>query len=183
MTMRTRTAAVLGVAVFALAACSNGEGSAGGDQEAGGGSAGATGATVAMVRVARGDLGPMLVDADGRTLYVFLADTGSTSTCYGECAANWPALVSSGRPAAADGIDPSMIGTTVRTDGSKQVTFDGRPLYVFGGDAAAGDTNGQGIGGVWFVVSPRGTPIEDAAGSHGDDAGQDDSGGSRGSGY
>jgi predicted lipoprotein with Yx(FWY)xxD motif len=162
--VRMRTTAVLGAAVVALvlASCANDGGQEGGGQAGGqptGEQAVSGGATVA---VADGDLGPMLVDSQGRTLYLFLADTGSRSTCYDDCASNWPALVSDGRPGAGDGIDASMLGTTARTDGSTQVTFEGQPLYRFGGDSAAGDANGQGIGGVWYVVSPQGTPIKDS---------------------
>lgn len=174
--LRIRTAAAVGAVVFALAACSDGNGgeAASGGQPSAGESTAGSGAKVA---VATGDLGPMLVDANGRTLYVFLADDGGKSTCYDDCASSWPALESTGTPRAGDGINASMLGTTTRTDGSTQVTFDGHPLYLFAGDSGAGDTKGQGIGDVWFVVSPKGSPIQDTGGSGSDGSG------SRGSGY
>jgi predicted lipoprotein with Yx(FWY)xxD motif len=162
---------MLGAAVFALvlAACSNG--GSGGQTEGGGqpaqGDGGATGSGGATVAVANGDLGQMLVDSQGRTLYLFLSDKGSTSTCEADCASTWPALTVTGQPTAGDGVDAATLGTTTRPDGGTQVTIDGHPLYMFSGDAAAGDTNGQGIGGVWFVVSPDGAPIKGSAGSRG----------------
>ncbi len=106
-------------------------------------------------------LGTILVDANGNTLYMFKPDTDGTSTCYDDCAASWPALIAKGEvKAGGDGdVDESLLGTTERDDGKMQVTYNGHPLYHFSGDAAAGDTNGQGIGDVWFVVSPAGEPI------------------------
>jgi predicted lipoprotein with Yx(FWY)xxD motif len=107
-------------------------------------------------------LGTILVDSKGNTLYVFLNDTGDTSTCTGDCAASWPALVAKGEVKAGGGgdVDASILGTTQRDDGSMQVTYNGHPLYHFAGDQAPGDTNGQGVGDVWFVVSPAGEPIK-----------------------
>jgi predicted lipoprotein with Yx(FWY)xxD motif len=107
-------------------------------------------------------LGTILVDSKGNTLYVFLNDTGDTSTCTGDCAASWPALVAKGEVKAGGGgdVDASLLGTTQRDDGSMQVTYNGHPLYHFAGDQAPGDTNGQGVGGIWFVVSPAGEPIK-----------------------
>jgi predicted lipoprotein with Yx(FWY)xxD motif len=107
-------------------------------------------------------LGTILVDADGNTLYVFLQDTGDTSTCTGSCAGTWPAFVAKGKVKAGGGgdVDASLLGTTKRDDGTMQVTYNGHPLYHFSGDQAAGDTNGQGIGSIWFVVSPAGDAIK-----------------------
>jgi predicted lipoprotein with Yx(FWY)xxD motif len=114
----------------------------------------------ATVEVESSDLGDIVVDAEGRTLYVFLADEGSESTCYEDCEAAWPPLSVEGEPIAGDGIDASLLGTSERTDGSAQVTLDGHPLYYFAQDAAPGDVNGQGVGDVWYVVSPAGAPIQ-----------------------
>lgn len=166
---------VLGAALVALvlAACSNGgsNGSSGGQAAGGGQATGAQGggqaAGGATVAVADGSLGKMLVDGQGRTLYLFLADESSSSTCAGDCASTWPALTVTGSPTAGDGVQASMLGTTPRQDGGTQVTFDGHPLYTFSGDSAAGDTNGEGIGGVWYVVSPTGTPIKSSGGGSG----------------
>lgn len=101
-------------------------------------------------------LGDVLVDATGRTLYLFTPDTGGTSTCYGQCATAWPPLLTSGTPVAGSGVDASLLGTTTRTDGSVQVTYAGHPLYYFAKDSAPGQTNGEGVGGVWYAVSPAG---------------------------
>lgn len=105
-------------------------------------------------------LGTILTDSDGRTLYVFLNDTDGESTCYDDCAQSWPALAARGEVVAGDGVDAALLGTVERTDGDAQVTYAGRPLYYFSGDEAPGDTNGQEIGDVWYVVSPEGEPVE-----------------------
>ena len=107
-------------------------------------------------------LGTILVDSKGNTLYVFMQDTSDVSTCTGDCAASWPALIAKGEVKAGGGgdVDESLLGTSARDDGTMQVTYNGHPLYHFSGDQAAGDTNGEGIGGIWFVVSPAGDPIK-----------------------
>jgi len=117
------------------------------------------GGAAATVQTGETALGMILTDAEGLTLYVFGADENGESTCYDDCAATWPALTVDGEPVAGDGLDPSKLGTNERTDGTVQVTYGGLPLYHFASDAAPGDTNGQGIGDVWFVVSPEGEPI------------------------
>lgn len=111
------------------------------------------------LEVADSELGSILVDEEGRTLYLFLSDAGGESTCYDECAANWPALEADGEPQAGEGVDTSLLGTTERDDGAVQVTYNGMPLYHYAGDQASGDTNGQGIGDVWYVVSADGEPV------------------------
>ena len=115
-------------------------------------------AEVATVQVAESDLGSILVDADGMTLYLFEADTDGTSTCYDECADAWPALTGEA-PTAGEGIDGSLLGTTERDDGQMQVTYADQPLYTFAADQAAGDTGGQGVGDVWYVVDPAGAAV------------------------
>src|SRR5574338_1135497 len=117
-------------------------------------------ATVAMTSSA--DFGPILVDDKGMTLYVFEKDTPNTSNCYDKCATNWPPLLTSGNPAAGDGVEASMLGTTQRTDGTMQVTYNGWPLYFYAKDKAAGDLNGQGVGDVWFVLAPDGSEVKAA---------------------
>ncbi len=110
-------------------------------------------------------LGKFLADQDGRTLYVFLKDTKNVSNCSGNCAATWPPLHAQGKPTAQSGVDASLLGTIQRQDGSTQVTYNGQPLYYYAADKAMGDTKGQGIGQVWYVVGPDGSPIKSAAGS------------------
>jgi predicted lipoprotein with Yx(FWY)xxD motif len=110
--------------------------------------------------VSSGDLGSYLTGADGKTLYYFAKDAvPGDSVCTGKCAAAWPPyLVKKGaaKPTAGDGVT-GVISTFKRSDGGRQVTFDGRPLYYFANDAAAGDTNGQGLFGVWFVAAADGS--------------------------
>ncbi|HTC69990.1 MAG TPA: hypothetical protein VK662_10515 [Acidothermaceae bacterium] len=119
----------------------------------------------ATVDVKTGSLGTYLTDGSGNTLYLYTPDTTSTSTCYGQCIAFWPAFVTSAAPQAGSGADASMLGTSKRTDGSTQVTYNGHPLYFFKKDKAPGDVTGQGTQGTWFVVSPAGKQIGSAASS------------------
>ena len=115
----------------------------------------------ATVTVTEGDtLGEFLVDAEGMTLYLFTNDSEGTSNCYDGCAASWPPLLTGGEPEAGDGVDATLLGTTERTDGTTQVTYNGLPLYFFASDQSTGDTSGQGVGGVWYVVSPEGEAVE-----------------------
>lgn len=113
------------------------------------------------VHVTETDLGPVLVNPEGLTLYVFTPDTDGVSTCYDDCAASWPA-VAGDTPIGPD-LDAAIFGTAPRDDGSDQLTVNGMPLYLFAGDAAPGDTNGQGLNGVWFVVDDTGSMIEAGA--------------------
>ncbi|HEX8940666.1 MAG TPA: hypothetical protein VF763_10955 [Candidatus Limnocylindrales bacterium] len=112
-------------------------------------------------------VGSFLTGADGRTLYVFAKDSPNTSVCSGQCATNWPPLeVPSGsQPMPGPGVTGTLATITRSDDGKLQVTYDGLPLYYFAKDAAAGDTNGQGIGGIWFVASPSGMPAASGAAS------------------
>lgn len=111
----------------------------------------------ATVMTAESDLGTILVDADGATLYLFTNDSPGVSTCEDACLAAWPPLI--GEPEAGTGVDDSLLGTLTRSDGSTQVTYNGWPLYYWANDVAAGDTTGQGVNGVWFVVDPEGEAI------------------------
>lgn len=114
----------------------------------------------ATVATATGDLGTLLVGPGGRTLYTFEKDAGSTSACTGACADAWPPLTTSGAPEAGGAARAALLGTTARPDGGVQVTYAGHPLYLYAGDAAAGETNGQGFGDAWYVVAPTGKAIE-----------------------
>ena len=110
-----------------------------------------------LVLVADSSLGSILVDGDGNTLYLFTPDQQGESVCYDGCEAAWPPLV--GEISAGDGIDGSLLGTAARTDGTEQVTYNGWPLYYFANDSAPGDTNGQGLNDVWYVLTPTGEGI------------------------
>lgn len=113
------------------------------------------------------DFGSILVDGNGFSLYLFMQDTqnSGTSTCTDAdgCTTEWPPLLTDGDPVAGEGVDAALLGTITRDDGSTQVTYNGWPLYLFEEDTAAGDTNGQGLdefGGLWFLISPTGEPIQ-----------------------
>jgi predicted lipoprotein with Yx(FWY)xxD motif len=115
------------------------------------------------VDVASTRLGQILVDAKGRTLYVFLADMGTRSACNSAaCVQYWPPVLTKGAPLAGAGVNVRLLGTTTRLDGTKEVTYAGHPLYYFISDTKSGDVTGQGIngfGGPWYVVSPSGMRI------------------------
>ena len=152
------TAAVVPLAALAVAGC--------------GGNSSDTGASTApstttsgrpgTVDVANSDLGTILVSAQGRTLYLFQKDSGTTSECTGACASAWPPLRANGKPTVGGGATASLVGTTQRSDGAPQVTYNGHPLYLFSGDTQAGDTTGEGstaFGGAWYAVSPAGDQV------------------------
>ena len=125
-------------------------------------SANGTKARGATVAVARLRLGRILVDGKGITLYDFAKDKGTTSTCYGACAALWPPLTTTGKPIAGAGVRASLLGTTKRKDGKLEVTYNGHPLYYFVTDRKPGQTTGQGLnqfGAPWWVLSPAGKEI------------------------
>jgi predicted lipoprotein with Yx(FWY)xxD motif len=106
-------------------------------------------------------LGRVLVAANGRTVYLFTADKGKESACYGQCAGVWPPLIGA-KPTVGAGLSASKLGTTKRKDGKPQVTYGGHPLYYFAPDKKTGDVKGQGIvhfGGSWWVVSAAGVKI------------------------
>jgi predicted lipoprotein with Yx(FWY)xxD motif len=113
----------------------------------------------ANVLAASSDLGDILTDADGMTIYFFASDTEGVSNCEDDCLANWPPVEVDGEPEGGEGVDADL-GTIERSDGTVQLTVNGFPAYYFAGDAAAGDTNGQGVGDVWWVFGADGEPIE-----------------------
>jgi predicted lipoprotein with Yx(FWY)xxD motif len=116
----------------------------------------------ARVDVTKTRLGRILVDSKGITLYDFPPDRGTTSVCYGACAALWPPLLTKGGPIAGPGVRSSLLGTTRRKDGKLEVTYNGHPLYYFVSDRKPGQTTGQGVnqfGGPWWVLSAAGKEI------------------------
>jgi len=113
----------------------------------------------AAVVTADSDLGAILTDAAGMTIYFFANDTEGTSNCEGDCLANWPPVEAEDSPAAGEGVT-AELGTIERSDGTRQLTVNGFPAYYFAADAAAGDVNGQGVGGVWWVFGADGEHIE-----------------------
>ncbi|HEX5728842.1 hypothetical protein [Microbacterium sp.] len=111
----------------------------------------------ALLRTADSSLGEIVVDGEGMTVYMFDNDTqgATSSSCSGQCAANWPALTTDSESPTVEGVT-GEVGTITGIDGALQVTLNGWPLYYFAGDAAAGDVNGQGVNEVWWVLTPAG---------------------------
>ncbi len=116
--------------------------------------------TGTAINVGSTKLGEVLVDSNGQTVYLFLADRGTTSNCNSaSCVQYWPPVLTDGAPQAGAGANVSLLGTTMRADGTTQVTYAGHPLYRFISDKKAGDVTGQGVNGFgarWYVVSPSG---------------------------
>jgi predicted lipoprotein with Yx(FWY)xxD motif len=146
--------AALAALAIVLAACGGGN-----DQDSGA-TASTAAAPAGTVAVASTALGDVLVDAKGRTLYVFTKDKGDQSVCSGKCAAAWPALTVTGAATPGTGVQASLLSTAKQGNGTTQVTYGGKPLYYFAGDKAPGETKGQGLNGVWFVVRGDGTLVQ-----------------------
>jgi predicted lipoprotein with Yx(FWY)xxD motif len=118
--------------------------------------------------VGKTGLGKVLVDSKGRTLYELGADGKNTSTCSGACATNWPPAKAPAKPTFGSGVSKSRLKVITRSDGSKQLSYAGHPLYRFIGDTKKGNTNGQGInafGGIWYVLTGKGKIVTGTAGS------------------
>jgi len=185
-----------GAAALALVAAgcgSSGDGSSsssgsGASSSGGSSSSGGPAATVAVK--SEGTLGKILVDSQGRTLYLFEKDSGPTSTCYQACAGVWPPFTTSGKPKAGAGASASQLATTQRKDGKTQAVYHGHPLYYYSPDAQQpGSTKGEGLkqfGAEWYVLSPAGAKVEQkGSGSSGSSSGSggSSSGGASGGGY
>jgi predicted lipoprotein with Yx(FWY)xxD motif len=115
------------------------------------------------VMVSSTSLGDVLTDGKGMTLYMFDPDKQGESTCYDQCATAWPPLVVGTEATAGDGVDGSLLGTTTRTDGTTQVTYNKWPLYYWQNDKAPGDVTGQAVNDVWWVVGADGEPVRTPA--------------------
>ena len=162
-------AAPLAVALLAAAACSSSGSSSGSASSSTSPSAAASAAsgsassTVITTKTSSG--GSFLTNSAGRAIYLFMADSTGKSACSGACAAAWPPVIAAGQPTAAGGAQTSDLGTITRSDGTKQVTYDGHPLYYFEGDTGPGTDKGQGIdgfGALWYLVAPSGSSITTA---------------------
>ncbi|KDA06538.1 hypothetical protein DC31_09035 [Microbacterium sp. CH12i] len=163
------TMAVLGATLlltFGLAGCASTAGDSTGGADPGYGgvqsseaapSEAAPSAGGASLATAESSLGEIVVDGEGLTVYMFDNDTqgAETSSCEGQCATNWPAVTTSGDMPELEGVS-GEVGTITGVDGAMQVTLNGWPLYYYAGDGAPGDVMGQGINGVWWVLSPAG---------------------------
>ena len=139
---------------------------------AGCGGGGATAASSAPPKTASGQaatvgisstgIGQILVNSQGRTLYLFQADQGTKSACTGACAGAWPPLLVKGKPTLGKGITASLVATATRPEGTTQLTYNGHPLYLFAHDQEAGETNGQGVsafGAAWFALNSAGNQV------------------------
>jgi predicted lipoprotein with Yx(FWY)xxD motif len=147
-----RLSIVIGVFVLGLAgltACGDEN-----DTPASGATAASTGTKLATADVA--GLGKVIVDGNGRTVYVFDKDASGKSNCEGDCLAKWPVVPAGEGKPQLEGIDASLVGTVTRSDGSKQLSIGGLPIYLFAQDTQAGEAKGQAVGGVWWVVGADG---------------------------
>ena len=167
-----KLAAPLAVALLAAAACSSGSSSSSGSASnstspsaaaPASSASGSASSTVITTKTSSG--GSFLTNSAGRAVYLFVADSAGKSTCSGACASAWPPVVATGQPTAAGGAQSSDLGTITRSDGTKQVTYDGHPLYYFVGDTGPGTDKGQGVDGFgakWWLVAPSGSSITTA---------------------
>ena len=166
--LATGVGSAAAVAVFA-AACSSGGGSSSSSPAATGGAAGASGgsgSTIIATASSSGDT--FLTDGSGRAVYLWVKDSNDTSACSGACAGAWPPVTTTGTVTASGSAQASDLGTITRSDGTKQVTYDGHPLYYFAGDSGPGTASGQGndgFGAKWWLVSPSGSDITAAVSS------------------
>ena len=175
--------AAVPVVALVIAGCGGG---GGGGRNASAATPTTTTGQTATVGIAKTDLGSILVNSDGHTLYVFQKDSGTMSSCSGPCSMEWPALTVNGKPTAGTGVNAGMLGTSQRSDGGTQVTYSGHPLYTFEGDSSSGDTNGQGLtdfGGAWHVLSASGNPVTSQSTSTSSSTSSSSSGGSGGYSY
>jgi predicted lipoprotein with Yx(FWY)xxD motif len=177
MTRMFSLAALTVVGALVLAACGgSGSSSSGTSTSSGGSSTPSYGAAkpstsntsnssgaASAVSTKTSSLGTFLVDANGRTLYLWDADHSSMSTCTAACAQAWPPLTTTATPKASGAVKASLLGTTKRPDGSREVTYAGHPLYTFAGDTQPGQTTGEGsngFGAPWWVVTPAGKALQ-----------------------
>ena len=165
-TTHLSSAAAVVVSALVLAAC----GSSGSSGSSGSTTSASTAAGGSTVSTAKTSLGTVVVDGSGRTLYLFAKDTGPKSMCAGSCAASWPPLTATAKPATSGGVPASGLTLIKRSDGQRQVAIDGHPLYRFQGDTSAGQLNGQAVdafGAKWYVVTPTGQTVTASTGSSG----------------
>ena len=156
-------------ALVALAGC--GSGSSANSATASPSTSGTAGGGMATIAMTKNpQLGPILTDSKGNTVYVFAKDSKGMSNCNGSCASVWPPVTTSGKPTAGSGVLASKLGTTKRSDGSTQVTYGGLPLYTYTADSSPGDVMGNGIntfGALWYAVQPNGSNAPAGSSSNG----------------
>ena len=160
------TAAVIPLTALAVAGCGGG----GNNSSASSTPPKTASGHSATLGVENSRLGKILDDSNGDTLYLFKKDAGTKSACTGACASAWPPLRASGKPTVGNGASASMVGTTPRSDGKPQVTYNGHPVYAFTGDQSPGDSSGQGVnafGARWYAISAAGNQVTGTASSSG----------------
>jgi predicted lipoprotein with Yx(FWY)xxD motif len=161
------TGGALGAALLA-AACSSGSSSTGaGSTATGAGASPSASGSGTVISTASASGATFLTDG-GRAVYLWVKDTGGMSACSGACAGAWPPVTAAGTVTAAGSAKAAGLGTITRSDGTKQVTYDGHPLYFFSGDTGSGTASGQGsssFGAKWWLVAPAGTDVTAAVGS------------------
>jgi predicted lipoprotein with Yx(FWY)xxD motif len=188
--IRHRTGGFLGLAAIAVvvAACGSSSGSnkaSSPPPNPASSSGGSNAAAKITIGTAKGSAGTYLVGASGRALYLWVADSGGQSSCSGACAKVWPPVTASATPSVTGAVKASDLGWATRSDGTKQVTYNGHPLYYFIADHAAGVTKGQGsnsFGAKWWLVSPAGAGLTKSTSSGGSSGGSS-SGSSSGGGW
>jgi predicted lipoprotein with Yx(FWY)xxD motif len=160
-----------GVALIAAACSSGASTSTGAAAPASGSGSGASGAAAGSSSGASGSMvittasaagGTFLTDGSGRAVYLWAKDTGGMSACSGACSGSWPPVTATGTVTATGSAKPADLGTITRSDGTKQVTYDGHPLYYYVGDSGAGTASGQGsdqFGAKWWLVAPSGGDV------------------------
>ena len=150
-------------AAFAAVACGSNPSTPAIDPYAGNPTPAASAEPGTTIMLRSSNLGQILVDGSGRTIYLWEVDKSSRSNCYDACRNAWPPVLTTGKPLAGAGINASLLGTSARTDGQLEVIYNGHPLYYFIADKKAGDTTGQGInnfGGPWYVLDPSGNKVD-----------------------
>ena len=170
--LATTVGGAVGVAVLA-AACASGSSSSTGAAAAPASSAAsapssAASGSAAVIKTASSSGNTFLTDGSGRAVYLWAKDTGDASMCSGACAGAWPPVTTTGAPTASGSAAASDLGTITRSDGTKQVTYDGHPLYYYAGDSGAGMASGQGsdnFGAKWWLVTPSGSDVTAAVSS------------------
>jgi predicted lipoprotein with Yx(FWY)xxD motif len=162
--VRNAAAAATAVVLLLLSsACGGGDGGGGGASKSPSEHAESS-AKAKTVTARSGDLGKILADGQGKTLYLFEKDKSAESTCSGGCAEAWPPMVVKGKPVAGSGgVQKGLLGTSKRSDGKTQVTYKGHPVYYYQADQKAGQTNGQGLdqfGAKWYALAGDGTAVK-----------------------
>lgn len=178
------TTALLSLVVFALVIVGCGGGGSNSNTASEHSASGGSEGTVSATGIS--GLGTVLVDSEGRTVYMFAKDHGTASSCYGACAQGWPPVIAEGKPSAGEGAMSSQLGTTKRKDGTMQVTYAGHPLYTYAGDTAPGEANGNestAFGGKWSAMDEAGEAVAGTATGGAEEAPEEETSESSSGGY